>query len=804
MSSQRFCLRWNNHQTNMLSVFDQLLHAETFTDVTLAIEGQYLKAHKMVLSACSPYFQQIFVNHPEKHPIVILKDVPFKDMKCLLDFMYRGEVSVDQDRLAAFLRVAESLRIKGLTEVNDDKPPLPTASLTSSGVTATSGQNAGATAPSTPTQQQLQQQLAAAASRNTQLASLQQQPKQKSNGGGQSMLLTNPLLGSALSQQKRKRGRPRKLSGSDNGDGEYDGYESDTQGSPDLMEVKLAADGMSNSGDENVISRSAIGGEDDAEDSMDTTTGSPPTAVNNNVSSINKNANSSSSPAPSGPAANATTNNTNATNNSHNAKSSASSLRNENSMSDSKDSFNEDDVALDDEDEDGENGAEDSDEERELNSSYMEPLMQLDEYDEPVEFKYDPKAESGERADSTSNSFPPPLQAKPGTPPVAGSTGRMPLINVVPTMSLLNQQLPKLAPLSSAAAAAAAAAAGLFSPKSLPKLHKRPRLMGKGNGITATQTILNNLNNNLNESLISTSGGAGSGSSGLQISNVLSGLNTSDMYEMFSNNVMNSPNTRSNSNSPSTKGRVRGGGGDGGDAGSGSEGGSGRTHKYTVIEDTEGSVRDFCTKEGDHVYRCKVCSRVYTHISNFCRHYVTSHKRNVKVYPCPYCFKEFTRKDNMTAHVKIIHKTEYAQHASSGGSEAAPCNVNTNSNSSTNGSTTPVPSSAALTFPTSAALINAVANAVGLQPKNSTSSVATANSPGGGIRIVFPPIGASSPSAAAAPTSSPSGTITIKKEFQEKPTSSSSRPSSPTSSSTATSPSSTTLTNSGATATATV
>lgn len=288
----------------------------------------------MVLSACSPYFQQIFVNHPEKHPIVILKDVPFKDMKCLLDFMYRGEVSVDQDRLAAFLRVAESLRIKGLTEVNDDKPPLPTASLTSSGVTATSGQNV-TTATSTPTQQQLQQQLAAAASRNTQLAALQQ-PKQKSNGGGQSMLLTNPLLGSALSQQKRKRGRPRKLSGSDNGDGEYDGYESDTQGSPDLMEVKLAADGMSNSGDENVISRSAMRGEDehDAEDSMDTTTGSPPTAaaVNNNVSSINKNANSSS-PAPSGPAANATTNNTNSTNNSHNAKSSASSLRNENSMS---------------------------------------------------------------------------------------------------------------------------------------------------------------------------------------------------------------------------------------------------------------------------------------------------------------------------------------------------------------------------------------------------------------------------------------------------------------------------------------
>lgn len=56
-SSQRFCLRWNNHQSNLLSVFDQLLHDESFVDVTIAVEGQLLRAHKMVLSACSPYFQ---------------------------------------------------------------------------------------------------------------------------------------------------------------------------------------------------------------------------------------------------------------------------------------------------------------------------------------------------------------------------------------------------------------------------------------------------------------------------------------------------------------------------------------------------------------------------------------------------------------------------------------------------------------------------------------------------------------------------------------------------------------------------
>lgn len=152
-----------------------------------------------MLSACSPYFQSLFVNHPEKHPIVILKDVPFADMKSLLQFMYRGEVSVDQERLSAFLRVAESLRIKGLTEVNDDKPM---------------SRDQSETPPSTQNRvhpyvlQQQQQQR-----------KVLQQHQHATHSNQQ--LANNPLLGSALSMPKRKRGRPRKLSGSDDVD-EYD------------------------------------------------------------------------------------------------------------------------------------------------------------------------------------------------------------------------------------------------------------------------------------------------------------------------------------------------------------------------------------------------------------------------------------------------------------------------------------------------------------------------------------------------------------------------------------------------------
>lgn len=53
---QQFCLRWNNHQSTLISVFDTLLENGTLVDCTLAAEGKFLRAHKVVLSACSPFF----------------------------------------------------------------------------------------------------------------------------------------------------------------------------------------------------------------------------------------------------------------------------------------------------------------------------------------------------------------------------------------------------------------------------------------------------------------------------------------------------------------------------------------------------------------------------------------------------------------------------------------------------------------------------------------------------------------------------------------------------------------------------
>lgn len=56
---QQFFLKWNDFQSNMVSSFKHLRDEKSFTDVTLACDGQTCKAHKMVLSACSPYFKSL-------------------------------------------------------------------------------------------------------------------------------------------------------------------------------------------------------------------------------------------------------------------------------------------------------------------------------------------------------------------------------------------------------------------------------------------------------------------------------------------------------------------------------------------------------------------------------------------------------------------------------------------------------------------------------------------------------------------------------------------------------------------------
>ncbi|XP_045515794.1 protein tramtrack, beta isoform-like isoform X17 [Pieris brassicae] len=124
-SDEQFSLCWNNFHANMSAGFHGLLSRGDLVDVTLAAEGRLLQAHKLVLSVCSPYFQEMFKMNPTQHPIVFLKDVSHSALRDLLQFMYQGEVNVKQEELATFISTAEQLQVKGLTGNQNEESSTP-------------------------------------------------------------------------------------------------------------------------------------------------------------------------------------------------------------------------------------------------------------------------------------------------------------------------------------------------------------------------------------------------------------------------------------------------------------------------------------------------------------------------------------------------------------------------------------------------------------------------------------------------------------------------------------------------------
>jgi len=118
-SSEKFCLRWNDFEVNIISAFTNLKEEKDFTDVTLACSDNQVEAHKVILASSSPFFKRILKKNPHSHPLIYLKGIKFSDVEAVLKFIYQGEVNVEQCNLDTFLKVAEELEVKGLVPGKD-------------------------------------------------------------------------------------------------------------------------------------------------------------------------------------------------------------------------------------------------------------------------------------------------------------------------------------------------------------------------------------------------------------------------------------------------------------------------------------------------------------------------------------------------------------------------------------------------------------------------------------------------------------------------------------------------------------
>ncbi|XP_065334528.1 protein jim lovell-like isoform X7 [Cloeon dipterum] len=113
---QLYSLKWNNYVDHIRTTFASLRVDRDLIDVTLSCEGKRITAHKMLLSACSPYFKSIFKENPCQHPVIVFRNIAFDDLAALIEFIYNGEVGVAEENLASFLNTAELLEVQGLTK----------------------------------------------------------------------------------------------------------------------------------------------------------------------------------------------------------------------------------------------------------------------------------------------------------------------------------------------------------------------------------------------------------------------------------------------------------------------------------------------------------------------------------------------------------------------------------------------------------------------------------------------------------------------------------------------------------------
>ena len=120
-SNEKFCLKWNDFQNNIFTEFGSLREHNDFADVTLACEnGHQVEAHKVILAASSPFFQNLLRKNKHAHPLIYMRGVKLEDLVAIIDFLYHGETNVHQENLDNFLNMAEELQLKGLTGRNTD------------------------------------------------------------------------------------------------------------------------------------------------------------------------------------------------------------------------------------------------------------------------------------------------------------------------------------------------------------------------------------------------------------------------------------------------------------------------------------------------------------------------------------------------------------------------------------------------------------------------------------------------------------------------------------------------------------
>ena len=123
MHLEKYALTWNAYSDHLRDMMKELMMNDEFTDVTLVSEDKkHIRAHKNILSACSPVFRDIVKLEQNIKPIIYLRGINFFELESIIQFIYLGEATFYEERMNELLAVARSLEIKEFcsAETKDD------------------------------------------------------------------------------------------------------------------------------------------------------------------------------------------------------------------------------------------------------------------------------------------------------------------------------------------------------------------------------------------------------------------------------------------------------------------------------------------------------------------------------------------------------------------------------------------------------------------------------------------------------------------------------------------------------------
>ena len=115
MNQEKYNFTRHSYSEYLRDMMKDMMASSDFADVTLVCEDKkQIKAHRNILSACSPVFKDMLKIDKSSSSIIYLRGVTTSKMQPILQFIYLGEAIVYQEQISEFISVANSFEIKDL------------------------------------------------------------------------------------------------------------------------------------------------------------------------------------------------------------------------------------------------------------------------------------------------------------------------------------------------------------------------------------------------------------------------------------------------------------------------------------------------------------------------------------------------------------------------------------------------------------------------------------------------------------------------------------------------------------------